>query len=115
MKVLEKIRELFRRKPKILVTGGIVAEGYVSVTGGCVSQIFDNPVNENDYDIIIIGDMNINSMTVKRGTIHARRYVCELCITPEASSSSQKEEGAEGSQGAFEEKILFQKGKNAHQ
>lgn len=60
---------------KILVKGYINAKGFVSIDselGGNATSIFDTEnINEEDYDVVIYGDMNIDSMLVKRGQVNA--------------------------------------------
>lgn len=60
---------------KILVKGNIIAKGFVSIDselGGNATSIFDTEnINEEDYDVVIYGDMNIDSMLVKRGQVNA--------------------------------------------
>lgn len=60
---------------KILVKGYIIAKGFVSIDselGGNATSILDTEnVNEDDYDIVIYGDMNIDSMLVRKGQVNA--------------------------------------------
>lgn len=60
---------------KILVKGKIIAKGFVSIDselGGNTAAIFDTEnVNEEDYDVVIYGDMNIDSMLVRKGQVDA--------------------------------------------
>ena len=60
---------------KILVNGYIIAKGFVSIDselGGNATSIFDTEnVNEEDYDVVIYGDMNIDSMLVRKGQVDA--------------------------------------------
>lgn len=60
---------------KILVKGNIIAKGFVSIDrelGGNAASIFDTEnVNEEDYDVVIYGDMNIDSMLVRNGQVDA--------------------------------------------
>ena len=60
---------------KILVKGYINAKGFVlidSELGGNIAARLDTEnVNEEDYDVVIYGDMNIDSMLVKRGQVDA--------------------------------------------
>ena len=60
---------------KILVKGYINAKGFVlidSELGGNIAARLDTQnVNEEDYDVVIYGDMNIDSMLVKRGQVDA--------------------------------------------
>lgn len=60
---------------KILVKGYIIAKGFVSIDselGGNATSIFDTEnVNEEDYDVVIYGDMNIDSMLVRKGQVDA--------------------------------------------
>lgn len=60
---------------KILVKGYIIAKGFVSIDselGGNATSILDTEnVNEDDYDVVIYGDMNIDSMLVRKGQVDA--------------------------------------------
>ena len=60
---------------KILVKGYIIAKGFVSIDselGGNATSLFDTEnVNEEDYDVVIYGDMNIDSMLVRKGQVDA--------------------------------------------
>lgn len=60
---------------KILVKGNIIAKGFVSIDselGGNATSLFDTEnVNEEDYDVVIYGDMNIDSMLVRKGQVDA--------------------------------------------
>lgn len=60
---------------KILVKGYIIAKGFVSIDselGGNTAAIFDTEnVNEEDYDVVIYGDMNIDRMLVRKGQVDA--------------------------------------------
>lgn len=60
---------------KILVKGNIIAKGFVSIEselGGNATSLFDTEnVNEEDYDVVIYGDMNIDSMLVRKGQVDA--------------------------------------------
>ena len=60
---------------KILVKGNIIAKGFVSIDselGGNATSLFDTEnVNEEDYDVVIYGDMNIGSTLVRKGQVDA--------------------------------------------
>ena len=60
---------------KILVKGYINAKGFVlidSELGGNITARLDTQnVNEEDYDVVIYGDMNIDSMLVRKGQVDA--------------------------------------------
>ena len=62
----------------ILVKGNILAsEGIAaSLVDDCIVESITDKTCEDDYDIIIDGDVTINSMIVKHGKVRATGYVC---------------------------------------